>query len=129
MDKTRMSEILRDASSSPGDFLRRCMKANKITKADLAKMLDCSRAYIDMVLSNYTVPEKKAVLRISLAVGIDPVIYYRMCSDYKMKQYLDSMEFKTFYKEMEKSPETSALMKDLYCMVKKIWIAGRDSVK
>ena len=123
-----MSEIIRDNSNSPGDFLKKFLKARKISKKELAEKLGCTRTYIELIVTDHSVPEKKAVLKISLAVGIDPVVYYRMCSDYKMKQYLESVEFKTFYKEMEKSPETKALMKDLYCVVKQIWTAGRNSM-
>jgi plasmid maintenance system antidote protein VapI len=129
LDKKKITDFVIENSSSPGEFLDKYIKMIGVSKKELARRLDSSREYVAMVLSDTNVPEKKACLKIALAVDLDPMTYYRMCSDYKMKQYIESAEFRSFYKEMKKSPETQALMKDLYIAMKKIWTAGRNSAR
>lgn len=93
--RNNLINSIADCVSSPGEFLTKIMAIDGIGDPDLAKKLNTSVAYINMVTSNYNIIGTKAAYRFAKALDINPFVLNRLGADYRMRECIEQKELES----------------------------------
>ena len=85
----KLVKALEEQYSSPGEFIKCIMHIEGMSMAELARRLGTTEPYVALTVMNRSVPSIKAVVKFADVLGIDPYLLNRICSDYKLKTYLE----------------------------------------
>ena len=82
-------EELAKTSKSPGEFLTAVMKEKGIKNTFMTAHLGVNPSFIRGLKCNYTSIGVNICHKLSVILGIDPFLFYRLCADYKMRKFIE----------------------------------------
>ena len=122
MKDNKLFEVAAEVSDTPGELIKRIMKARGLNSTQLAAKMGTTRTYIDMIVNDTSpAPGMKACTKFATNLGIDPKSLFMFCMSYTMDKYLEEQNFKDCVREVVKSEEVNTAIKSIYKIAKKFW--------